>query len=731
MKKYTFILNKTYKLLTVFTLAFLFAFMTGTGTAHAKTLKIKYNGNTVYYKGKQIVSYIDGKKVKADGTKGIRLNKQVMVSYNDVFKKGCKIKTTYNKSTGKITFSANGKSVKLKIGSKKATVNGKKKTLKQAPVKVRYIKKKKTKILVPAKVIANAFGYTYTYSSANQKLSLSSPFLIHYNNEWHIYKKYFAGLVYDNVTADMNYMPAMYINGSVMMPAENILKNVMGLDYTYNSDSGTITVKALEHSLKMTLNSNSAVLDDSQQITLSSAPVVVKRKDTGAESIMVPAHDVINYLGYYYNWNSTSNIITIHTKTYFSWKASKKDYDKTKYNNAITNVDATYDINNKNIIIKAVFEKTINRDDIKTTDNISNDRTLSFEFTSVKNLIDNINHTINGKTINTVDLNQDESLSDSSKLLITFNNSNINYKYDVTDNTLVITIAEEVSSDYAIRISRPNEVQFTDITTKDDYMNKRFYIYIPGNYVDFYSANKISVNSSVVQNTGIVYNASSGVTEITVNTTKLQGYKIVSLGSIIGVIIDNPGNVYENIVVLDPGHGGKDPGASSKGVNESDLNLTILYNYAKEYFDSPESNVKAYWTRTDDTFISLANRAAYAKTVDADIFISLHMNSSNSSSAKGTEVYFSNANNTPSAEGITSYNLAAACISRIIANLGTSRRGIKSANYYVIKNNSVPAVLIELGFITNSSDFNTITSAHSQQVAAKSIFDAATAIFSK
>ena len=51
----------------------------------------------------------------------------------------------------------------------------------------------------------------------------------------------------------------------------------------------------------------------------------------------------------------------------------------------------------------------------------------------------------------------------------------------------------------------------------------------------------------------------------------------------------------ENIVVLDPGHGGKDPGAQSNGVNESDLNLTILYNCAKEYFDSPESNIKAYY----------------------------------------------------------------------------------------------------------------------------------------
>ena len=104
------------------------------------------------------------------------------------------------------------------------------------------------------------------------------------------------------------------------------------------------------------------------------------------------------------------------------------------------------------------------------------------------------------------------------------------------------------------------------------------------------------------------------------------------------------------------------------------------------------------------------------------------MNSSTSSSAKGTEVYYSTVNNAASERGITSYNLASACISRIVSNLNMSRRGIKTANYYVIKNNTVPAVLIELGFITNNSDFNTITNPHSQEIAAKSIFDAATYI---
>ncbi len=133
------------------------------GTNHSQAaLKVKYNGKSSKYYGKQVKSYLDGKNIKADGTKGLVLNKTLMVSYKDVFKKSCKAKTTYNSKTGKIVIKDNGVTVKLKVGSKNASINGKKTKLKQAPIKVKYVKKKKTKILVPAKYVAKALGYKYT-----------------------------------------------------------------------------------------------------------------------------------------------------------------------------------------------------------------------------------------------------------------------------------------------------------------------------------------------------------------------------------------------------------------------------------------------------------------------------------------------------------------------------------------------------------------------------------------
>lgn len=178
-----------------------------------------------------------------------------------------------------------------------------------------------------------------------------------------------------------------------------------------------------------------------------------------------------------------------------------------------------------------------------------------------------------------------------------------------------------------------------------------------------------------------------------------------------------------------PGMAGNDPGASGGGYDESDITLEIIYNKAKEYFNSTDSNVKAYWTRTDDTFITLSNRAAYASQIGADMFVSLHMNSSNSSSAKGTEVYYSTVNNNVADNGMNSKKLAGICLDNIISALKTTNRGVKTANYYVIKHNSVPAVLIELGFISNSSDRRLITDAASQKAAAKAIYDSVIAAF--
>jgi len=109
------------------------------------------------------------------------------------------------------------------------------------------------------------------------------------------------------------------------------------------------------------------------------------------------------------------------------------------------------------------------------------------------------------------------------------------------------------------------------------------------------------------------------------------------------ISVGKPSEIYNKIVVLDAGHGGKDPGAVRDSVYEKDINFSILYTHTKELFEN--SDIKVYYTRETDTFISLNDRTKFALEVGADLFISLHMNASVYESAKGTEVFYSKANN--------------------------------------------------------------------------------------
>jgi N-acetylmuramoyl-L-alanine amidase len=188
--------------------------------------------------------------------------------------------------------------------------------------------------------------------------------------------------------------------------------------------------------------------------------------------------------------------------------------------------------------------------------------------------------------------------------------------------------------------------------------------------------------------------------------------------------------MYKNIVLLDAGHGGKDSGAVNGSYQEKNFNLTILYKKAKQYFQKSDS-VKAYWTRADDTFVNLYERPKISAKAKADLFVSLHMNSASASSAKGLEVYYSAKNTSKSSSGLTSKLMASYFQDSLISKIGCYDRGFKSAEYVVLKYNTVPSVLIELGFISNSQDLSRMKDSAKQTEAAKAIYDTVVEIFEK
>lgn len=283
-------------------------------------------------------------------------------------------------------------------------------------------------------------------------------------------------------------------------------------------------------------------------------------------------------------------------------------------------------------------------------------------------------------------------------------------------------------SKYEIIIPKALGITKAQITDFDDYFNNRFSIKLPGDQTGFLSQNPLTVNSLAIKDISVFLN-NNNETEIRITTNMLQGYEYVTDENNIYINIGNPREIYPNIVVLDPGHGGPANGAHYFGMDEKYFNLKILYEMGAKYFNSDPSRLKVYYTRETDVDMTLANRAGYASKMGADLFVSLHMNASTASGAYGTEVYYSNNNNSPNAAGLTSKKMAEIFVNKLTEGLGTSNRGAKAEKYTVVHKNTVPAVLIELGFLSNKNDFAKISDPTFQDNTARLIYQTLLQIF--
>jgi len=167
------------------------------------------------------------------------------------------------------------------------------------------------------------------------------------------------------------------------------------------------------------------------------------------------------------------------------------------------------------------------------------------------------------------------------------------------------------------------------------------------------------------------------------------------------------------IVVLDPGHGGKDSGTKTNNkILEKDINLYVS-KYIQLHLKEFAPNIQVILTRENDQFISLKKRPLYAKITGADLFISIHCNHNQKNQAKGLEIYIQKMDKITNKEHLKNAHLFGYLLNDIlIKKLEYKSRGIKYKNLSVLRNsiNFVPSVLIELGFFSNKNDSEYLTS---------------------
>lgn len=195
----------------------------------------------------------------------------------------------------------------------------------------------------------------------------------------------------------------------------------------------------------------------------------------------------------------------------------------------------------------------------------------------------------------------------------------------------------------------------------------------------------------------------------------------------------------KRVIVIDPGHGGHDPGAIANGLKEKDINLKVALSL-KSYL-AKDPRFKVYLTRDNDTFIPLYDRTLVALEKKADLFISIHTNASENPNLSGTYLYTLNLRGATSKlarmveerENKTVLKVikvsANPSVNKIVADMAISHtmteglnfakfieknftltksqtefKRVESANFAVLKTPSIPAVLVEIAFITNEND---------------------------
>lgn len=239
---------------------------------------------------------------------------------------------------------------------------------------------------------------------------------------------------------------------------------------------------------------------------------------------------------------------------------------------------------------------------------------------------------------------------------------------------------------------------------------------------------------------------------------------IILLGFPLALNAQEEEKYHLNTVVIDAGHGGKDPGAPGNYKNEKDLVLSIALKLGKQIEENC-SDVDVIYTRKKDTLIPLFKRAEIANKNKADLFISIHNNANENSRIRGTETYVMGLHKSQSnlevakqensailyeenysrtyqgfdpnsAESYIifslmqnayleqSLNFASYIQEKFDRNTGLKNRGVKQAGFLVLYETAMPRVLVEAGFLSNPSEEKYLNSEEGQEKIASSIYEA-------
>ena len=712
------------------------------GNAEAAT-KFKYKdyalGKTVTYYGTVPTYIVDG--ITADLSREPAMISERGIAYasvNGLFRDVLGAKTKYTKSKKMITITYKGHVLKMYVGSTVAYLDGEEIEAPCAPFRIKYKKSKQIANLVPTRFVAETLGMTYEWNSSDAIVTIDIPFYYELNDETVKYVGTKGKITFNGEDVEIYQTPSLIISDTALLSTDTDVFDATGIDFAYDDETGVITLTYGENSLLYCVGSR-IVYVNGLLSRCAVAPTIFYLYDVEEDVLYIPGRFTMENLGFYYNWNSETGTSEISTFEYIDSLKVPEDVtgedDQGSTDNNTSEIDNTNNENSDGIISESTDNGESstgdesnngsadeNVDNPENSDN--NSENTSDAAADVDAVTDDITDKETGSDENTEDDGEDSIEDDTEKVtlprkLINVFNPNEGYKFFIDRDNCTQTL----------KLPVPNGVSSSDFEMNEELLGCLTELALKGDYSDFYDDALVDNTGEAILQIQVYYDPNTDETIFKIFSDVVLGCGLSdSEDNFVNVRMDFVKNIYKKVIVMDAGHGGHDPGAQHQGYNESDLNLKIVLN-CRELFK--DTDIKVYYTRIDDTFLSLYDRAAFAELVGADMFIAVHHNSSWYDTVSGTSVYWGDKDTSTSLNGLTSEKLAWRMLENLTAALDTKvfGEGAINKNFVVVRDSKAPAVLLEIGFMSNSDELSRLVKDKFSKKVARTIVDTVLEIY--
>ena len=184
-------------------------------------------------------------------------------------------------------------------------------------------------------------------------------------------------------------------------------------------------------------------------------------------------------------------------------------------------------------------------------------------------------------------------------------------------------------------------------------------------------------------------------------------------------VVSGKQNLTGRFIIIDPGHGGSDPGAMRNNIQEKQMTIDIAKKIEKKL---KAQGASVFMTRYDDTFVSLNDRVVVTNEKKPDLFVSVHINACERNEINGIETHYWKDD---------SLDFAKAVHKSLISKIDANNRGVIKSRFYVIRQTTVPAILLELGFISNSNEREELLTEERQEKSADAVCEGIINYFGK